>query len=110
MIQEANKNIDLEFYANATFSKVATYISYVRGKHVSYFVNAINSLFNLQPPHVCALRTYRNEQRVINEAMVQEMTEAFCRPGEEWVVECGLAPQLNFTKFPGLGPHFLCSL
>ncbi|KAI5407040.1 hypothetical protein KIW84_053339 [Lathyrus oleraceus] len=100
LIREANKNIGLEFYANATFIKVATYISYVRGKYVNYSVNAINSLFNLQPPHVCALKTYRNEQQVIKESMAQEMIEAFCRPGAEWVVEHGLVLTVGVPVYP----------
>lgn len=69
MIRETNKNIGLECYANVEFSKVGTYTSYVRGKYVDYFASVINSIFNLQPPPVCALRTYRNGHRVINEAM-----------------------------------------
>lgn len=86
LIREANKNTSLEFYANATFSEVGTYTSYVQGKYVDYSPSAINFLFNLQPTFVCALRSYKNEHKVINEGMAQEMIEAFCRPELKWVV------------------------
>lgn len=99
LIQEGNKNISLEFYANVEFSKVGTYTSYVRGKYVNYSPSSINSLFNLQPPPVYALRTYRNEHKFINEAMAQEMIEAFCRPWEECMVGCGLALRLKIAEF-----------
>lgn len=71
LIHETNKTICLKFYANAAFSEVGAYTSYVRGKYIDYSTSVIYSLFNLQSPHVCALRTYRNENQVINEAMAQ---------------------------------------
>lgn len=82
LIREANKNICLELYANATFGEVGTYTYYVRCKYVDYSPSAINSLFNLQHALVCALRNYKSEHRVTNEAMAQDMTEAFYRPWE----------------------------
>lgn len=66
LIQKTNKTIGLEFYAKANFSDVGSYTSYVRGKYIDYYSNAINSILNFQPPPVCSLRTYRNERRVIN--------------------------------------------
>lgn len=61
---------------------MGTYTSYVQGKYVDYSPSAFNSLFNLQPPHVCALRNYRNKHKVINTEIPQEIIEAFSRPEE----------------------------
>lgn len=82
-IREANENISLEFYANATFGEVGIYTSYVQGKYINYSPSAINSLFNFQPSHACALRNYIHEHKLINEETTQVMIETFCRPGEE---------------------------
>lgn len=71
----------------------------MRGKDIDYSANAINHLLNFQPPPVCALKTYRNEQCVINEAIFQEMLDALCRPEIQWVIECGLALRLKIIEF-----------
>lgn len=80
-IRETNKSIGLTVYENEAFSEMGTYTSYVQGKYVGYSPSAINFAFNFQPPLVCSLKTYINKNKVINEAMAQEMVEAFCRPG-----------------------------
>lgn len=99
LIQKTNKTIGLEFYANAAFSDVGSYTSNVRGKQIDNSASAINFILNLQPLPVCALRTYRNEHCVINETMVQEMLNALCRHGVEWVILDGLALRLRTSKF-----------
>ncbi|KAI5447035.1 hypothetical protein KIW84_014760 [Lathyrus oleraceus] len=83
LMEETNKTIDLDFYAYIAFSDVGSYTSYVRSKYINYSTSAINSILNLQAPLAYALRTYRNEHHVINEAMSQEMLVAFCRLGAE---------------------------
>ncbi|KAI5444642.1 hypothetical protein KIW84_013061 [Lathyrus oleraceus] len=88
---ETNKTIGLESYANVAFSDVDSYTSYIRGKYIDYSSSAINSLLNFQPLPVCALKTYRYEHHVINEAMAQEILGVFCRPEAEWVIERGIA-------------------
>lgn len=95
LIQETNKFIGLQFYANVAYLDANSYISYVRGKYVDFSGHDINSLINLQPSEECTIRSMRRTISLIDEHLGQEMLNAFCRPGDEWVIVCSLALKLN---------------
>lgn len=99
LIHEINNSTGLEFYTNVAFGEVNSYTSYVWGKYIDYSPFSITSLFNLQPPFVCALMNYRHEHKIINEEMTHVMLDTFCRPGAEWVIELGLTLRLKIAKF-----------
>lgn len=99
LFHEINKSIGLEFYANAVFGEVNSYTSYVWGKYIDYSPSAINSIFNLQPPHVCALMSYRHEHKVISKEIAQVMLDTFCRTEVKWVIERYLALRLKIAEF-----------
>lgn len=69
LIRETNKIIGLEFYTNADFGAHGTYQSYVWGKYIDYSPTTINLLFDLESPYVCTLRNYRQEYKVMTEAL-----------------------------------------
>lgn len=84
---------------NAAFGDMTSNTSYVRGKYIDYSPPSINSLFNLQPPQVCAFVDYRQEKKFIDEDMVQVTLDLFCRPEAAWVIERGLALPLKTIEF-----------
>lgn len=99
LIHDTNKIIGLEFYVNATFGASDSYTSYVPGKYIDYYHSTINTLFNFQPPPVCALVNYRQEHKVINEETTKVILDLFCRPDAVSVVEHGLGLRLKTFEF-----------
>lgn len=71
----------------------------MQGKYIDYSLSTINSIFNLQPPLMCAIMNYIQEHTVIDKEMTHVMLDTFCRPEAVWVIEHGLTLRLKSAKF-----------
>ncbi|KAI5431551.1 hypothetical protein KIW84_035657 [Lathyrus oleraceus] len=87
MMNETNKSIGLEFYANVALCQYKDYTSYVQGKSINYNPSRFNYLLHLQPPNECSVQNIRNIP--MTEERCEEMKNAFCQSGEEWVIVNG---------------------
>jgi hypothetical protein len=63
MLRECNTTIVEEFYTNAFAFGARDYRSYVRGVHVSFYPDAIDSTFGFRPKGQCGVHMRRASWR-----------------------------------------------
>ncbi|KAK2402451.1 hypothetical protein QL285_051969 [Trifolium repens] len=86
MLGECNKTIVEEFYANALAFGTGDYRSYVRGVHVSFSPDIIDSTFGFRPEGQCGVKMRRASwrERAITDAEYDQIREALAMPGKDW--------------------------
>jgi hypothetical protein len=82
MLGECNTTIVEEFYANALAFGIGDYRSYVRGVHVSFSPDVIDSTFGFRPEGQCGVRMRRASWRdgAITDAEYDQIREALGYP------------------------------
>ncbi|KAK2368824.1 hypothetical protein QL285_081991 [Trifolium repens] len=86
MLGECNKSVVEEFYANAFAFGPGDYRSYVRGIHVSFAPDHIDSTFGFRPEEQCGVQMRRASWRqgAITDAEYDQIREALAMPGKDW--------------------------
>ncbi|KAK2376059.1 hypothetical protein QL285_076896 [Trifolium repens] len=86
MLWECNKSIVEEFYANVMAFGTGDYMSYVRGVHVSFSPDTIDSNFGFLPEGQCGVQMRRTSWRegAITDTEYDQIREALAMPGKDW--------------------------
>ncbi|KAK2416480.1 hypothetical protein QL285_038874 [Trifolium repens] len=86
MLEECNRTIVEEFYANAFAFGAGDYRSYVQGVYVSFSPDDIDSTFGFRPEGKCGVQMRRASWRegAITDAEYDQIREALAMPGKDW--------------------------
>ncbi|KAK2354701.1 hypothetical protein QL285_092186 [Trifolium repens] len=87
MLGECNKSVVEEFYANVMAFGPGDYKSYVRGVHVSYSPDRIDSTFGFRPEVQCRVHMRRaswREGAITERPWICQIREALAMPGKDW--------------------------